>query len=124
MKFIHRLGYYLTGLGVGIILLLFFLGGKKTSCDWGLDARVLKNIRLKERIVSEEAMQYFKKQKIDTVAISKILQTGDVDFKKSDIEAKPCKIYHIEGEYESKKMEMVFENCDSIARLKKVFDLE
>lgn len=124
MKFVHRLGYYLTGFGVGIIILLFFLGGKKTSCDWGLDARVLKNIRLKERVVNEEALRYFENKKIDTSAISKILNTGDVDFKKSDIEAKPCKIYHIEGEYDSQKMGMIFENCDSIARLKKVFDLE
>ncbi|WP_127845028.1 DUF4258 domain-containing protein [Psychroflexus aestuariivivens] len=124
MKFIHRLSYYLTGFGVGIILLLFFLGGKKTSCDWGLDARVLKNIRLKERVVNQEALSYFENKKIDTSAISKILQTGDVDFKKSDIEAKPCKIYHIEGEYKSKKLGMIFENCDSIVRLKKVFDLE
>ncbi|MBQ0741249.1 hypothetical protein J9332_43965, partial [Aquimarina celericrescens] len=59
MKFIHRLGYYLSGFVVGIIMLMFFLGGKKTSCDWGLDARVLKNMRNKERIVEADALKFF-----------------------------------------------------------------
>ena len=124
MKFIHRLGYYLSGLVVGIIMLLFFLGGKKTSCDWGLDARVLKNIRNKERVVSQSAMQFFNDQKVDTSAISNLLKTGDVNFKESNIDAKPCKIYQIEGNVNNKYIGLIFENCDSTATLKRVFNLE
>jgi hypothetical protein len=124
MKFIQRLGYYLSGFVVGIIMLMFFLGGKKTSCDWGLDARVLKNIRNKERIVSEEALQFFKAQQIDTSSISYILKAGDVNFKESDIEAKPCKIYQVEGEVDQQKLGLIFENCDSTAVLKRVFNLK
>ena len=44
MKFIHRLGYYLGGFSIGLIFLAFFLSGKRASCDYGPDARVLKNI--------------------------------------------------------------------------------
>ena len=44
MKFIHRLGYYLGGFSIGLILLAFFLQGKKTSCDYGPNARTTKNI--------------------------------------------------------------------------------
>jgi hypothetical protein len=124
MKFIQRLGYYLSGFVVGIIMLMFFLGGKKTSCDWGLDARVLKNIRNKERVVSEEALQFFKAQQIDTSSISYILKAGDVNFKESDIEAKPCKIYQVEGEVDQQKLGLIFENCDSTAVLKRVFNLK
>lgn len=124
MKFTHRLGYYLSGLVVGIIMLMFFLGGKKTSCDWGLDARVLKNIRIKERVVSDEALQFFKTQEIDTSAISYLLETGDVNFKKSNIEAKPCSIYQIEGDIDETRFAFIFENCDSTATLKRVFNLK
>ncbi|SDG86856.1 DUF4258 domain-containing protein [Psychroflexus sediminis] len=124
MKFIHRLGYYLSGFVVGIIMLMFFLGGKKTSCDWGLDARVLKNIRNKERILSEEALVFFKDKQIDTSSISYILEAGDVNFKKSNIEAKPCKTYQVEGEAEEQKLGLIFENCDSTAVLKRVFILK
>lgn len=123
MKFIHRLGYYLSGFVVGIIMLMFFLGGKKTSCDWGLDARVLKNMRNKERIVETDALMFFKENKIDTATISYVLKSGDVNFKKSNIEAKPCKIYQVEGVVNSKELGFIFENCDSTAVLKRVFNL-
>lgn len=124
MKFIHRLGYYLSGFVVGIIMLMFFLGGKKTSCDWGLDARVLKNIRNKERIVSKDALLFFEAQQIDTSYISYILKAGDVNFKESDIEAKPCKIYQVEGNVNKQELGLIFENCDSTAVLKRVFNLK
>lgn len=124
MKFIHRLGYYLSGFVVGIIMLMFFLGGKKTSCDWGLDARVLKNIRNKERIVSKDALLFFEAQQIDTSYISYILKAGDVNFKESDIEAKPCKIYQVEGKVNKQELGLIFENCDSTAVLKRVFNLK
>ena len=124
MKFIHRLGYYLSGFVVGIIMLMFFLGGKKTSCDWGLDARVLKNLRLKERIITEEAMTFFKENRIDTSLVSYVLEYGDVNFRESDIEAIPCKLYQIEGNYKEKKLGFLFENCDSTAILKKAFNLK
>ncbi|WP_026302612.1 DUF4258 domain-containing protein [Psychroflexus tropicus] len=124
MKFIQRLGYYLSGFVVGIIMLMFFLGGKKTSCDWGLDARVLKNIRNKERIVKEEALHFFNERKIDTSAISFLLKTGDVNFKESNVEAKPCKIYQVEGDLDNQKLGLIFENCDSTAILKRVLDLK
>ena len=124
MKFIQRLGYYLSGFVVGIIMLMFFLGGKKTSCDWGLDARVLKNIRNKERVVKEEALLFFNERKIDTSAISYLLKTGDVNFKESNIEAKPCKIYQVEGDVNNQTLGLIFENCDSTATLKRVFNLK
>lgn len=124
MKFIQRLGYYLSGFVVGIIMLMFFLGGKKTSCDWGLDARVLKNIRNKERIVSEEALVFFTENQIDTSHISNILKFGDVNFKKSNIEAKPCKIYQVDGKANQKELSLIFENCDSTAVLKRAFNLK
>lgn len=124
MKFIQRLGFYLSGFVVGIIMLMFFLGGKKTSCDWGLDARVLKNIRNKERVVTEDALQFFKEQQIDTSSISYVLKAGDVNFKESNIEAKPCKIYQIEGNVKDQELGFIFENCDSTAVLKRVFNLK
>ena len=51
MKFIHRLGYYLGGFSIGLIFLAFFLSGKRASCDYGPDARVLKNIGQKKNNV-------------------------------------------------------------------------
>ena len=45
---IRRLGYYLGGFSVGIILLTFILSGKKTSCNYGPNARVIDNLTQKK----------------------------------------------------------------------------
>ena len=117
MKFIQRLAYYSVGLGIGIVFLLFFLSGKKTSCDYGLDARVKKNIRLKKREISQQAQKQFQESNIDTASISSLLISGDVDFKKSNTKLDSCKTYYIQGNYKTSEIAMQFENCDSVARV-------
>lgn len=120
MKFIHRLGYYLGGFSIGLIILAFFLSGKRTSCDYSPNARVLKNIRIKERAYSEEALQQLRTYQVDTAEISTILQKGDVDFSRSNTEADSCKTYWVSGRSKIHNLDLLFENCDSIATLQKV----
>ena len=43
MSFLKRLSYYLGGFSVGIVLLVFFLGGKNTRCTYTPDARVIND---------------------------------------------------------------------------------
>ena len=120
MKFIHRLGYYLGGFAIGLIILAFFLSGKRASCDYSPDARVLKNIRIKDRIYSAEALAAMQQYKIDTIQISRILQRGDVDFSRSNTDLDSCKTYWITGQAENELLELLFENCDSTATLQRV----
>ncbi|MCH8534428.1 MAG: hypothetical protein LAT51_05095 [Flavobacteriaceae bacterium] len=124
MKFIKRLGYYLSGFAIGLVFLFFFLSGKRTSCDYSPNARVKKNIRIKERVVTDQAWTFFENQKIDTSAISKLLDRGKVDFKKSNTNLDSCKTYHIEGNYKEQELGMLFENCDSIVRVLEAFLVE
>ncbi len=120
MKLIHRIGYYLGGFAIGLIILAFFLSGKKTSCDYSPDARVLKNIRIKERVYSHQALENMKLYEIDTSQITYILNNGDVDFSRSNTDLDSCKTYLIKGKASEKNLELLFENCDSIATLQKV----
>lgn len=120
MKFIHRLAYYLGGFAIGLIILAFFLSGKKTTCDYSPDARVLKNIRIKERNYSEEAIQKMRLYKIDSTQISHILNTGDVNFSRSNTKSDSCKSYFITGKTSEKSMELFIENCDSIATVQTI----
>jgi hypothetical protein len=121
MKFIHRLGYYLGGFAIGLIILAFFLSGKRTSCAYGPDARVLKNIRIKERAYSEEALAKMQNFKIDTSSVNKVLRSGDVDFSRSNTDLDSCKTYLITGNTASGELEMLFENCDSVATLQNIW---
>ncbi|MHA6280665.1 DUF4258 domain-containing protein [Salinimicrobium sp. CAU 1759] len=124
MKFIHRLGYYLGGFAIGLVILAFFLSGKRTSCAYGPDARVLKNIRLKERAYSEEALEEMQRSQIDTASINRVLHKGDVDFSRSNTDLDSCKIYMITGNSEIGELEMLFENCDSLATLQEIWKKE
>lgn len=121
MKFIHRLAYYGLGLFFGIVILIFFLGGKKTSCDYSPNARVLKNIRIKERQFSQNSLRFFQSNNIDTSAVSEILDKGDVDFNESNTDAEPCGIYSVSGLSKSRHIALEIENCDSIATVKKAY---
>ncbi len=112
MKFVHRLGFYAGGFVIGLMLLFFFLNGKRTSCDYGPEARTLKNIKLKQLVFSNEALQEFSNYKVDTAAISIFLKQGDVLFSESDSSLDSCKQYVIAGLIETKKYKIRVENCE------------
>lgn len=66
-------------------------------------------------------MNFFETNNIDTSIVSLILKDGDVDFNKSNTEAKPCNIYFVSGETDRNTLELEIENCDSIATIKKAY---
>ena len=120
MKFIHRLGYYLGGFSIGLIILAFFLGGKKTSCDYSPEARVLKNLRIKERSFSQDALDVLRQHQLDTILISSILNNGDVDFSRSNTDLDSCKTYMVTGIASEKQLELLMENCDSLVTVQEI----
>ncbi|MEP1488754.1 MAG: hypothetical protein ABJK28_10030 [Algibacter sp.] len=117
MKLIQRIGYYLGGFSIGLVILAFFFNGKKTSCSYGPDARVLKNISSKKIVHSPNFKQELASKEMDTIAIAYILKKGDINFSNSNTRQKPCGIYNVEGSYKEKDIILTIENCDSIATI-------
>ena len=120
MRLIQRLGYYLGGFSIGLIILAFFLSGKKTSCAYGPNARVLKNINTKELIYSDLVKDAINNMHIDTASISFVLRKGNVNFSESNTKLDSCRIYIIEDKVDNKEIALTIENCDSIATLKEI----
>ena len=112
MKLIQRIGYYLGGFSMGLIILAFFLNGKKTSCSYGPEARVIKNINSKNIIYDASI------QPLDSTLINHILKNGNINFSKSNTRQEPCGIYLLEGNYNNTEVKLTVENCDSIATIK------
>ncbi|NER13771.1 DUF4258 domain-containing protein [Leptobacterium flavescens] len=110
MPFLRRLGYYLGGVALGLIILAFFFRKKSTEFCYSPNCRVLKNIRSKQITYPNS----------DTLVIHSILKNGDVVFSKSDTKSKPCKTYVIEGKSEEKLIELKVKNCDSTAVVQEV----
>lgn len=117
MKLIQRIGYYLGGFSLGLIILAFFLNGKKVSCSYGPDARVLKNIRLKKLMYSDAIKSQLINHQLDSTALNYVLRKGDINFSKSNTRQKPCGIYMVEGDYKDQDIILTVENCDSIATI-------
>ncbi|MDO1500517.1 hypothetical protein Q2T40_10290 [Winogradskyella maritima] len=120
MKFIHRLGYYLGGFAIGLIILMFFLNGKDASCDYGPNARTTKNIASKTLKYSEDVAITMNNRDIDTIIAKQLIRYGDVDFSESETERDSCKVYHIENSYKDIPVILKVENCDSIATVLKM----
>lgn len=109
MNLLKRFGFYFFGFAIGLIFLAFFFKGKRTSCAYGPNARVIKNINLKKVAYSQ-----FQK---DSTAIRKIITHGDVIFSKSNTKLDSCKIYYINGKQELKSHYVTLKNCDSLVTI-------
>jgi hypothetical protein len=111
----YRFTLYGFGFVIGLVLVFFFLGGKKASCNWLPNDRVLSIIRSKEIVFSDTALKSLESKKIDTMQIYSILKSGKIDFSKSLVKNNPCRKYHIEGVKKLKHIYLTVELCDSTA---------
>ena len=119
MTFRQRLPYFLGGLGIGIVIVIFFLGKKNSTFDYGPNARVLKNIRVKKPIYSEKALEILNSQSIDTSQITIILKSGNVDIW-NKIKSDSCIRYNIKGRKDLKNITLTIDNCLSEAIIESI----
>ncbi|BAO77443.1 hypothetical protein [Winogradskyella sp. PG-2] len=120
MKFTQRLGYYLGGFAIGLIILMFFLNGKDASCDYSPNARTVKNISSKPIAYSKEASNFINNHDLDSITIINLVKFGNVDFSESITNLDSCNVYIIENSYKEQEMELTVKNCDSLATLLKI----
>ncbi len=120
MTFKQRLPFFLGGLTVGIIIVVFFLGKKNTTFDYGPNARILKNLRVKERVYSEEVLVVLNSNNLDTALVSIILQNGNVDIS-NKIKLDTCLYqYNIKGKQKLNNILLTVKNCDSIVYIDEI----
>nr|WP_299382031.1 DUF4258 domain-containing protein [Allomuricauda sp.] len=111
MAFLKRLGWYLVGLSIGIVFLVFFL--KKKSGENGIEfcyfpnCRVLKDMRSKPLMFDENLQEQYR----DTMLIKEFLTNGDIDFGRSDTKSEPCKTYIIQHGQKTATKEIKAVNC-------------
>ncbi len=101
MKFSQRLAYYLLGLLIGGIIVLYFMDAKGTQFCYLPNCRVLKDLRSKPLTLTPEAEKALTIFSMEDV--KKCLTYGDVDFNKSNLPEKNGKLYVIEGKDENDK---------------------
>ena len=96
MKLLYRLGYYLGGFSVGLIFLAFILNGKKTSCNYSPNARVIDNLLQKELIIPAAVTNNY--PDLNQERLREMIRNAKIDFSKSDTKLDSCKRYTLEAE--------------------------
>ncbi|MGI9530777.1 hypothetical protein [Lutimonas sp.] len=113
-----RFTLYGIGFAIGIVLVFFFLGGKKASCNWLPNDRILNIIQQKHISFSPEVKEQLLNSETDSLDIMSILSMGEIDFSKSKVKNDPCRNYWIEGTHKQQALVITVELCDSIAVVK------
>ena len=114
MSFLRRLGIYLIGLSMGIVILSFFFKRKEVSFCYFPNCRTLKDIRSKSVIVSKN----IDNQTYTIDYLKPIFWNGDVDFSKSDTKSLPCRTYRIVGQAQDNTLlELIVKNCPNQAEI-------
>jgi len=109
MNFLKRLYYYSTGFIVGIVFLFFILNGKRASCNYTPNARVINNITSKELTIDPKSEAFF-----DQEELIQILNNGKVIFNQSEPNRIPCGMYYFKsGDF---KINVI--NCENEATIK------
>lgn len=101
MKFQFRLAYYLFGLLLGGVFVMWFLKAKASSRGVEFcylpNCRVLKDLRSKSLEIDSLAKQSLNEKWVTMEDIKNSLTYGNVDFEKSNEPYRKGKIYLIEG---------------------------
>ncbi len=112
MKLLYRLGFYLMGFSIGLVFLTFILKGKKTSCNYGPNDRVISNLSKKAWIPQNMVDAAF-----DSIAFQGFLNKSSIDFDKSNTRIDSCKIYLINGYWIDKPISVKLENCEKTVKV-------
>lgn len=98
MKFTHRFAYYLFGLTLGGMLVMFIFNKRGQDFCYLPNCRALKNIRDKGIVISKEAQEALTATAITQKDVMESLKYGDIDFSKSNVPHKGGgKLYVVEG---------------------------
>ena len=112
MKLFYRLGFYLVGFSIGLILLSVIFKGKKASCNYGPNERVISNLSKKRWNSNLEDSFTF-----DSISFNEFLDMANVDFNRSDTSRDSCKVYHLDGFWKKQAIYIEVENCEKNVNL-------
>ena len=108
MSFLWRLVYYSFGFFIGLIILLFIFSGKKTTCNYSPNDRVIADISKKSLmhnfIINENDF-------IDSVRFAKFIKSAKVNFSQSNTKVDSCKIYSLYGYEKGINRNLKLKNC-------------
>ena len=112
MDFSKKIKLFSFGLVLGTFFLITFLNGKKVSCNYGPESRVINNLKQKKWIFEN------KKIDIDSFNVINFLENSKVDFNRSNTKKDSCRVYYLKGINKYKEITINAVNCSKIVKAK------
>jgi len=117
MKFAKRLRLYLTGVLIGLVLVVFFFNDRiSVLTDWLPNERVLVRLQETDARYTDRAICLMECLDIDTADVRTVKETGDVKFRISDTHSDPM-VYVVDGEIRNEIYRFFFDATDSTSVL-------
>ena len=108
MSFFKRLIYYSFGFLIGAIILSFIFSGKKTTCNYSPNDRVIADISKKSLTGNFKINET---DFIDSTRFFKFIKSAKVNFSQSDTKVDSCKIYTVSGYENGINKNLKLKNC-------------
>jgi hypothetical protein len=115
MKLLYRLGYYFVGLSMGLVIVSVIFSGKRTTCNYGPQARVLATLSAKSVRIAPALKQ--KHPELDSVRYMELLKNASVDFSKNTRGLDSCKMYTLTVGPNATPKLLTVENCSDYVLL-------
>ena len=112
MNFSKKIRLFSFGLLLGIFFLITFLNGKKLSCNYGPESRVINNLKQKKWVFVNENIV------LDSFNLVDFLENSKVIFNKSNTKKDSCRVYYLKGINKYKEIIINAENCSKIINAK------
>ncbi len=115
MTFAHRLKLYGFGFLIGVLILSIILKGKKCSSPNQLK---MEELKLQYMVFSDKAKCQLTCLGLTEQAFKTELNKCRVNYDMTDIQAKPCGKYFVEGiKKQELKFSVLFEDCDTLSKV-------
>ena len=103
-----KLKFFSFGLLLGTFFLFTFLNGKKLSCNYGPESRVINNLKQKKWVYKRKNINQ------DTLDLIDFLENSKVIFNKSNTRKDSCRVYRIRGLGKYQEIIINAENCSKV----------
>ena len=121
---LRRFFIYFIGVGLGVMISLFFFGNREIDFSYFPNARTLKHLRNQNFVISPSAKCHLDSMGMNADRFIELFQKAplDVDFRASDIR-RLCPKYLIEVENQIFSS-FIISDCDSLTTLSSLDDLD
>ena len=113
-----RFFYYIVGFTIGAIFIYFLLIRGRSFDFWMPSERVKTEIIERKPVITEKAISQLACLNLNKDSIDSIIKKSEVNFDKSKVREKPCKLYLLE--INGDKIKMDFSLCDTVVVLNSI----